>query len=270
MNGNFENTKKPEETIPYDSPKELANFISRERLPIDYSLVINDNTKVIALGESHMDSTAKKEVKNSLTQFKQLKFTHLGLEFLGTDLQPVLDNYVRGKNKKDEEILLEHFKTYSERDGELYLEIVKEAISLGIKIVALDLPQKEKDYYEESNTIELQQKRNPFMAQRVENILSGNKEYRVITFSGNGHIQNIDEGTGSIVVNLRDKNISVVTINFSGRLIEKGYPYSYQGPSISECVQSAGLASEKFILPAQTKFPEINIPFDWIIYLSEK
>lgn len=264
--------QKPENlkgTTPYDSFKGLVEFIKEERQPIDYASIVNPDTRVLALGESHLDRAAKGEVRDSLDQLKEMGFTHLGLEFFGVEMQQILDSYAKIKNESDKTILIKHLKTYSKRDAELYFEIVERAISLGIKVVGLDISQKEKDHYETSQEIELLQKRNPFMAQKIEAVLSENKENKIITFSGRGHIENIDEGDGSMAVNLRNSNIPVATVDLSGRLIERGRPYSYQGLSISECAKGAGVTAEKFMLPAQTKFPNVSIPFDWIMYLPE-
>src|SRR3989339_605330 len=211
-------TKNFAETTPYDSFEGLVEFIATERQPIDYALLVRPDTQVLALGESHLDYTTKKEVENCLTQLKEKGVTHFGLEFFGIEMQPILDAYAKTRNENDKKVLMKHLETYSKKDANLYLNVVEKAFFLGIRVVGLDIPQKEKNHYETSQKIELQQIRNPFMAQKIEAILSENKKYKIVTFSGSGHIGNIDEGSGSMVVNLRSRNINVVTVNLSGRL----------------------------------------------------
>lgn len=268
----FNNIKNLEKSIgknPYDSENDLVAFIENERRPINYTEIVAPNARVIAFGESHLDMHAKVEVENSLSHLKDLGFTHLGMEFFGTELQNILDHYATTKNDNDKLILIKHLKTYSDTGAALYLQIVDKAISLGIKVLGLDMPQKEKDRYEESQNIELQQARNPFMAEQIQNVLTTNENHKIVVFAGTGHIRNIDEGDGSIAVILKSNNIPITTVDLSGRLIKMGYPYSYQGPSISECAREAGLSEEKFILPAQIKSSDASIPYDWIMHLPQ-
>jgi uncharacterized iron-regulated protein len=263
-NGKIENT--PESHIgatPYDSFVGLSEFIEKEKRSVDYAMLINPDTRVFALGESHLDSTTKEEVENCLTQLKEKGFTHLGLEFFGVEMQQVIEDYIKDKNEKSKEILLEHLRTYSEKDAELYLKVIEKAIALGIKVIGLDMTQKYKDSYETSQEIELLQERNQFMSQRIETILLEDEKYRIIIFTGSGHIQNEDDGTGSITVNLRNKCINVVSVLLSGRIKR---PY-YQGPDLGETAQHIGLAREKFLLPAQKLFPNARMPFDWIVHI---
>lgn len=265
-----ETTKKEEQPEnPYKSEESLIEFIKTKRRPIDYSSIIEPDCRVLAFGESHRGLAEKKEVIDSLKQLKNMGFTHLGLEFLGVEMQEIIDRYLLDKNEKDREAIWDHLKTWSW--GEIffgtYLEIMEEAQKLGIKVVGLDMPQREKDFYQVSEEIELQQRRNPFMAKKVRDILFENPRNRVITFTGSGHIQNVDEGDGSMVLNLREDDIKIITVDLSIRIHKP--PHGGQYPNLEKCAQKAGVENEKFMLASQSHFPDSVFPFDYLIYLPE-
>lgn len=126
------------------------------------------NNRVVGLGEMHLgDNPMRRFGKEVIPQLKAAGATHLAIE-VSDSLQPVIDKFMK-TGQLDESKLppgLRH---------EEYIDILKAARNAGLKIACVD------DY-------RLSRRRDEFMADKINNILSENKDNKVIFWVGASHL----------------------------------------------------------------------------------
>lgn len=245
---------------PFGDREQLREYIRKERQPVDYSRMVTPTTRVLALGEAHTREITKREVIDHIKQFRDLGFTHFGMEVFGTEAQPILDEYQKTGGRKEE--LMEHirkgFGGWSPNAGELYLKAVDEAKRVGMRVVAIDLPMSEQEQYK-SGGMDRGHKRDDRMSQTVQAILNENPEHKVVTLTGSGHAGKSDNEMAGL---LAASGVEIVTAAILG-----GSPTRrtwFESSAID-----VGVATERFMSACLAKFPDSRTPYDWIIHLPQ-
>lgn len=84
--------EQPNNGLIDQEPSELTAFIRREKRPVDYHLILDQANRVLFIGqEYHIMDSATQELIDSLSKLKDNGFTHLAMEMLDSDMQPILD-----------------------------------------------------------------------------------------------------------------------------------------------------------------------------------
>jgi uncharacterized iron-regulated protein len=76
---------------------EISDFIAKHKEIVDYAKLWKKETPVLFIGERHTLTSDKAEIISSLPRLKQLGMTHLAMEMLEEQQQPIVDNYTAGK-----------------------------------------------------------------------------------------------------------------------------------------------------------------------------
>ncbi|VAW67509.1 hypothetical protein MNBD_GAMMA10-1946 [hydrothermal vent metagenome] len=117
-----------------------------DRKPVDYSVFVLPTTTVVIFGEvTHNTSVFKDEFITALKALKAQNFTHVGMEMFPSDLNEKLKGYTtKGEH---ENALNQHLQTYWDHVplARQYIEIIKAAKKLNMKIIGLDMPYKNHD-----------------------------------------------------------------------------------------------------------------------------
>lgn len=241
---------------PFDSVDECANYIKSNRQEVDYTKMVPADSRVVSVGENHANPRAKAEFKASLQELKNLGFTHVGMEMLGTDQQQLIDEYVQTGARKNE--LLEQLKEFQRyRYANVnYLEIIDEAKRLDLKIVALDMPDNLRDDLKDKGI-----SRDIWMKQTIKTILDSDTNNKIVTFSGRIHMD-AWEGSQTMAGLLREDGVSLTSVNLSGGKQTDGIWV------VDRAARKAGVDKDRFMLPCQSKLKNTAVrpSFDWIIH----
>jgi len=111
-------------------------------MPLDYKTILSSNVRFFFFGEAHDDVASKQNLKSKLSLMKSLGFTHLAMEMLPTWYQETVDEYLEygtGLDKLDE--YLKYDWDFSPGSAEAYLELIKEAKRVGLKVLAIGISQ---------------------------------------------------------------------------------------------------------------------------------
>ncbi len=190
------------------SPQDYDNQILSFRLTVDYSRIVTKNTDILMFGETHNVAQGKEEIIWNMHLFKEMGFTHLGLEMFTADTQFMLDEFNRtGENRN--EILEYLYWQWGYPDMmEKYMAILDTARAEGIQIVALDMPTRQQDNYVDF-TKQLTA-RNEYMSRIISGILRQDGNRRIITLNGAFHL----EGISAFL--RKNYMIGVTTVGFAG------------------------------------------------------
>ena len=260
----FTKSNRPEER--------LKDYILREKRPIGYRSIISDETRVIAFGEHHIHEGAKREIIRALETLREKGVTHLALEMFGRDFQKELDRYIAGgSNKRSIYENLKNCWGYPDRITDLYMDIIDNTKNSGLQLIALDIPQKTRESFTESDQIEINVLRDQKMAESIKMVLDESPNNKIVTISGLDHVSNIYE-SNSMAMLLKKAGIKTTTFGLVGDIYHDERDIQVQ-------TRQAGIENERFMLPYQIKFPEVNNnyypeyhtpPVDWIIYLGDE
>lgn len=176
---------------------------------IKYTEIVSPVKKVVLMGEaSHAKNVYKLEVMEVLRQLRHMGFTHFGMEMIPVDI------------KTDTATLEKHFNDYwsIETPKNYYLELVKMAKQLGMKIVALDMPY---DRYMTSKLPNEHEERNRHFAAEIKKVTDAG--HKIIAFMHSSHsLKMSSKDTGDSVRSLLiDKNIENVSIKLVGGCYRK-------------------------------------------------
>lgn len=120
----------------YQNELVLDNYVARNAVPLDESKLFA-NQRVVYIGETHYDTSAKNFMIVNMPEFKKLGFTHIAMEMFQASQQSLLDGYYRGtvSDEKIKDYLKYEWGWISPK---YYLNIIKAARKQGIRIVAID------------------------------------------------------------------------------------------------------------------------------------
>lgn len=209
--GQIENQESSGENANYSegvSPQWCIEDILPFRLEVDYSRIIAADTDVLMFGETHNIAQGKQELVWNMHLFKELGFTHIGLEMFTTDVQFMLDEFNRtGENRA--EVLRYLYGQWGYPDMvENYMEILDVARAEGIQVVALDMPTRQQDNYVDFT--EQLTARNEYMSRIISGILKQEGNRRIITLNGALHL----EGMSALM--RKNYEINVTSVAFTG------------------------------------------------------
>jgi len=241
------------EVSPFSSIDNLCDYLKRK--PVDYGSIVDPSTQVLALGEVHTREITKQEIIDNLKRFKELGFTHLGLEAFRSDFQTELDEYQ--ETGENEEAVVEDiqnsFGKYSPNTTMLYLQMLDQAKQIGIKTVAINMPR---PMYEsnQGHGLDAGSLRDQWMAEMVQRVIEDKNERKIVTFTGQYHVESSPR---TMVGNLAQHGVKIVGVDFAG-----GAPSKRKACEIA--ASKIGASNERFMV----KF-NANAPYDWIIHLPQ-
>lgn len=250
-------TGRQEASRPHLNKSQFSEYLRKETVPVDYAKMVSKDTRVLALGETHDSIITKREIIDHIGQFKALGFTHIGMEMLGTDFQPSLDEY-RRTGGRTEEIMegLGQFG-YSAEVQKLYFEIIEKARRVGITVVAINAPNSEIDNC--TNHSAQLKTQNETMTKTVQAILDpdpghvNDPKNKMVTLTGARHARK--EG-GDMANLLADGGVSVVTVSIN-------HSHSH----FEETLAQLNLQHDSLMAANLGKLPDSLMPYDWMMHL---
>lgn len=240
---------------------EISNYITQHREPVDYTKLWTPDLPVLFVGERHTVKSDKDEIIKNLPTFKQLGMTHLAMEMLLEDQQPLINDYIAG-NVKREQVLETCFSSWDRGlgMGEKYMELVDAARMSNINIVAIDLTTDSGKYL----TGEFFRKRNNNWA-RIAGSIIEDKKAKILFYCGQGHsdYNMIDDSANEI---LKGMDIKSKVVEFAGGEVASDDPYVFRD-KIGKAAQNLNLGGEKFGLHINTKDDVRGM--DYVIHLPQ-
>ncbi len=240
------------------------------------------DAKVLCVGEFHTENASKKLFADSIPGLSEKGFNYLMLESVNMDTQGILDKYFElysqynqaldpGKSTKKigEEIKklelkikrkMSEFPCYRERLKDDF-EIVKAAVSNGIKVIAVSRKNAILTYYTPDGKSKL-------ISETALEILDSDENARVIFYGGTLHAYN--QGIPRFISEMSQNNFPMLSVVILGVEPENPGTESEHIQTIAKIEKAIGdseLADKSFAFPL---IPEIgqDYPFsDYIIYL---
>lgn len=164
----------------------LKSYLS----PLSNVVQILGDQPVVFLGDTHPNVLIKKWMARNLAQFKALGFTHVALEFLNSESQGALDDYLKNPRLRPQMVQL-----VAQDWGwipEEHVQLIDAVHAAGFKILAID-NRNELDRRGLGNDIHL---RNLHMAGHIENTLLSPDAGRVLVLTGKLHSALVSDESG--------------------------------------------------------------------------
>ncbi|MCG7565790.1 hypothetical protein MHM95_05755 [Pseudoalteromonas sp. CnMc7-15] len=164
---------------------------------VNYRKMAGNSRLFIISESSHHPAAYKYEAIRALKELKKAGFTHFAMEMLPLSLREKVNTYQQ--TGKGLETLKHHFdQNWSWTSGAAtgYLELVKAASSLGLKVVPLDMPIELMDIIENKcnwNQVESEgcrdshTHRNYLWAEIINETLSKSPQYKVVAYMHRYH-----------------------------------------------------------------------------------
>jgi hypothetical protein len=257
-----------EDSLKLKYAKEIK-FITEHGEPTDPEKAIPPGTRVVNLGEDHLQLAHKKEAGLFLGSLKDMGFTHFGIEMVDADDQQLLETYLVTHEGREQ--LIENInKSFGYRDesGASYLDLIDTAYALGYSIRTIDLSIEEQkkikaknELYDDRPWLEA---RDKAMAKSVGDILDDDPHNQVVTFVGSKHGSKkdahfllhkgkIQDSPPTMTQLLASDGIPVSSVRFvSGERGDRG---------LSQAIYAAGRTDERFM------FPDSNSAYDWNVHV---
>lgn len=233
-------------------PADPARFnqLLAQRKPVDYAQMFGAS-RVIFVSDHH-DPTAAEETEliQNMSQFKKLGITHLGMEMIPSDFQPLMDLYFEQGGEMPSQVA-DHIKHRNSNPKivEGYLQLIASARAAGIRIVAIEHPEVSRGLGQDS-TFGLEE-RNPHWAKRISDVLASNFNNRMLVFGGGGHF-------GYVVT--RD----TVNLQVEDQARVMGRVINMTNWNIENSVKTVGLVNERFMVPGSRY---VNPGADYVVHL---
>ena len=80
----------------FDESTDVASCISLNRRPVDYATIVDNETRVLVLGETHATAAHKDELRANLAKLAKLGFTDLTYEAMPSSKQDLIAGYKAG------------------------------------------------------------------------------------------------------------------------------------------------------------------------------
>lgn len=250
---------------------------------VDYSVVIEPQTRVLVLGETHYSKQAKDEVTPAVQKLKELGVTHLGMEFIPATEQQVVDEYQQSGAHKEE--IASYFKDNGLQD--LYLTLIDAATAAQVKVLGIDIPVEEKERQKNEllgSVGKLVDKRDPMgsiarvlnahlnqqggprdrnFATVIKTALQQGSTGKVVVFAGKEHAS---KDSGSMAGILVDWGISTKTVSLEAEdeFILKD--------TFLDLTRAADLGGRRFMVPGEivsgtTREKQLLPRVDWVIHV---
>lgn len=164
-----------------DRIEQILGWIEKQQYP-SYHEHIPPGTQAFLLGENHTDNKRKKEMRAKLEELHSLGFGALAMEAFDQSYQPMLDRYAQAS--AEERVRLRKtiihdldwrwYEIGNALAGRHFMRIVDKALRLGMRIIALDIPEEDPE------------RENKMTALVEQNLQAGEK---IAIFIGNNHLK---------------------------------------------------------------------------------
>jgi hypothetical protein len=191
------------------------DYVQNRWRALQWRDVLRTPERVVYIGETHQYPVVKEALAFYMDDIRGAGITHLAMELWGDDQQAFLDRYSRGE--VDDDALIASLKsTLKEQYAELvrrfgadyfrnYVRLARAARNAGVKLVALDMPYRDKLELDRlcGGPVQPAQcagHRSPFIADRdirmasnLGAVLSGDPSARVLALVGYDHANRVNQ-----------------------------------------------------------------------------
>lgn len=120
---------------------EVSRSLETLKKDVDYTSIVTPEIRALVFGEAHYSEIAKTELIQNIQTLKALGITHLGIEFIPADNQPLVNEYQKSGSGREQ--ITEFFKGYGRENS--YIDIIDAATSAQVHVVGIDISQKERE-----------------------------------------------------------------------------------------------------------------------------
>lgn len=183
---------------------------SGKKIPedFDYSVLLDNDTDVLLIGEEHHNDAAARDVNVIIKDLKQrgVALKYAGSEFLLSSEQPYLDAYYRG------EISYTDFKKKCRRNGKRVF-IAEIAKRYKVRPIGLDLPKAQEDYNWAMSKEGLTA-RNQAWTDIIMSLKQKDPKAKMIVYGGAVHTATFSKYYPTVAQMLNKNNIKTKTLEF--------------------------------------------------------
>jgi hypothetical protein len=173
-------------------PSELAQCLAANAHSVDYSKILDSNTRILVFGEAHAAIAQKQEIVDHMQELANLGFTVLAYESMPSSKQYLITQYKAGTISR--EALSEEFRILWGYNPEPYVMIIDAALAAHMSIVFLDIDYEHIDL-RKPNWAELERaanvRREAHWVNLMANICKSDKNAKIIALIGNAHVSSI-------------------------------------------------------------------------------
>lgn len=242
--------------------QEQIDALKKFKSPVDYKTLLDKGARVALFGETHTNDAARDELIDNMADFKKLGFSHISLEALPSNRQPLIDDYYAGKATRQQ--VLDALKEDWGWNPESYMRLIDSAKAHGLKTICLDvkIPKEQAEKWrEEGKYTEDSRVREEHWAKIMNDHLAKDPEARILTLAGKGHT-GIDHNQERWLTSLLNKaGHKPTVIDLAG-----GNAFGFDS-AFEKAVDAAGLNGERFMIPVWGK--GAFRPSDFVVHLPE-
>lgn len=182
-----------------DLGREVVEKLKPLMQPVDLGSMLGSSApRVILLGEDHGQQRAKRFAAGLLEQLRDQGFTHIGMEWLGSDYASYLNGLRRfgSGREKLRDLLLDYRRVgFMAQSGEENLSFLETADRLGFTVVPINITHSMEETDSRLFTSEQDiTYRDIWMAKMINlglrepSLLAGKRESRMVVMVGAGHL----------------------------------------------------------------------------------
>lgn len=257
----------------------IEKILPRRDKGINYSSILGGEEKVILLGEHHSDLQIKEELENKLPLFEErYGITHLGIELISSDFQPVIDRLKSnsGKHAEAREKLVNYFYhtlggsriDNPKKVADKYVDLIEKALNQGIEVVALDSSQDKINKYQDNAKV--QKVREKHMAEVINKELSHDESSRMLFLGGMAHVEISQKKKGLVSMpSSKERLPNLLNTKYKLPVVRVGFVKGSGNSYIEEAIKNANLRKEQFSLKIEKDNSTLLPNLDWLIHLPE-
>lgn len=240
--------------------EETREFVSRYREEVDYGKLWSKDDPVLFVCERHMFFASKDEIIGQMEGLKDLGMTHLAIEMIRSADQDKIDKYAEGELKR--EAIIELLIHWNKREGmaEKYVQVIDKAISLGIKVIGIDLPSMD------NGDLQDFKKRDENWSHIIANQINSKDKARVLVFCGVNHAAYYPAVDRANNILSSKYGISSKVIDFTSGQLATDAIFSID-EKIDSAASSLGISGDYFMIRGNVSE---NRPADGYIHLIQK
>ncbi|PIP64642.1 hypothetical protein CO083_06615 [Candidatus Roizmanbacteria bacterium CG_4_9_14_0_8_um_filter_34_12] len=169
---------------PYGSLTQLEVFFANNRRPVDFSKIVSPQTRVLVVGEKHTRELGKSTIIQHMGVFRELGFTHFGMEMLDGSRQVQLEQALLDNDISSILLCLHGYTTFSPNAAQLYIQLANTAFKTGMCVIAMH-PKYRNQTEQDFTTYNEMMNQN--MSRRIIKVLREKPYNRMVVFTGNAH-----------------------------------------------------------------------------------
>ncbi len=206
------NQERADDFAPLVQDPALRELLLKSGQPLaqdfNYASLFTADLDILLVGEEHRNSIPSREVNVMLRDLSSSPqgLTHIASEFLLASEQPLLDQFAQGEISYEE---LYEKCVLSQRTF-----VATIAKRYGVKVIGLDVPRTQTNYYVWAISPEGMEIRNRAWVKRLVSLRQHNPQARIVLHAGQFHTQTYSRHAPTLPMLLKEENLKTKTLEF--------------------------------------------------------